>query len=76
MELSSKFALELMSKRHKHEEPIPESTFINFAIISVLLVVIAGLMSGLTIGLMSFDVIDLEVVPAFSTALTLVRVVE
>jgi hypothetical protein len=62
-ELTSKLALEMLAKRHKHEEPIPESEFIAFTIISVLLVVMAGLMSGLTIGLMALDVIDLEVMP-------------
>lgn len=43
------------------DEDLDDFTFWLFVAISVGLVVIAGLMSGLTLGLMSLDVVDLEV---------------
>lgn len=43
------------------EEPLSATTTALYAILVVLLVLGAGLMSGLTLGLLSLDVMDLEV---------------
>lgn len=51
-----------VAKKHV-EEPMPEWLFWTYAGISAALVTMAGLMSGLTLGLMSLDEIDLEVRP-------------
>ena len=42
--------------------PLPESERLFFFFASVALVILAGLMSGLTLGLMSLDVVDLQVI--------------
>lgn len=54
--------LQHIEKHHKHTDvPLPEYLFILYTAVSVWLVLIAGLMSGLTLGLMSLDAIDMEV---------------
>lgn len=42
--------------------PLPPGEKTFFLIASVALVLLAGLMSGLTLGLMSLDVVDLQVI--------------
>ena len=44
------------------DDDLPESEKIFFIIASVALVLLAGLMSWLTLGLMSLDVVDLQVI--------------
>jgi len=43
------------------EGPLPPGVKAAFIVVSVLLVLVAGLMSGLTLGLMSLDTVELEV---------------
>lgn len=43
------------------EEPLPPWLFWTYLGVSIALVTMAGLMSGLTLGLMSLDELDLEV---------------
>jgi metal transporter CNNM len=50
------------------EHDLSPSTRTAFIIISISLVIIAGLMSGLTLGLMSMDVVELEVLKRSGTA--------
>ena len=44
------------------EDELPEGEKLFFVLASVALVLLAGLMSGLTLGLMSLDVVDLQVI--------------
>jgi hypothetical protein len=44
-----------------HKEALPAWLFYTYIGISAALVTMAGLMSGLTLGLMSLDEVDLEV---------------
>jgi hypothetical protein len=46
---------------HEGEGELSPTTRLAFIVISVSLVITAGLMSGLTLGLMSMDVVELEV---------------
>eukprot|EP00775_Hariotina_reticulata_P001747 gene1747-2088_t len=52
----------------KHEEGLSSGQRIMFMCISVGLVAVAGLMSGLTLGLMSMDLVELEVLKRSGTA--------
>lgn len=54
-------ATALLTKHHSHNPKESTDAFILFTIVSVLLVLLAGLMSGLTLGLLSLDSVDLEV---------------
>jgi hypothetical protein len=53
----------LLSAIESEHEHTSDLTFITYTVVSVLLVILAGLMSGLTLGLMSLDMVDLEVCP-------------
>lgn len=44
-----------------HEAPLAPATRVTFMLLSTGLVLMAGLMSGLTIGLLAMDDIELEV---------------
>lgn len=44
------------------DDDLPKSEKIFFVLASISLVALAGLMSGLTLGLMSLDVVDLQVI--------------
>lgn len=47
---------------HRHRDPdVTDEQWIVYVCISIALVLMAGLMSGLTLGLMSLDVLDIEV---------------
>ena len=59
LELAVRGAAALWQKSHNPKEST--DAFILFTLASVLLVLLAGLMSGLTLGLLSLDSIDLEV---------------
>ncbi len=52
--------------QHHHHSILTDEQWILYICIVVALVVMAGLMSGLTLGLMSIDVLDMEVRPAHS----------
>lgn len=60
--------VDLEVAKENAEEPMPEWLFWTYAGISAALVAMAGLMSGLTLGLMSLDEIDLEVRAVLFTA--------
>jgi hypothetical protein len=49
------------SLQRKGEDPLPPWQFWTYVGISIALVAMAGMASGLTLGLMSLDEIDLEV---------------
>jgi metal transporter CNNM len=53
---------------HSGEHDLTPSQRVLFMAISVGLVVVAGLMSGLTLGLMSMDLVELEVLKRSGTA--------
>ena len=55
-------SLTLAKKSREPAESAGED-FLLFTVISILLVLLAGLMSGLTLGLLSIDALDLEVCP-------------
>jgi hypothetical protein len=59
LDLAVRGAAALWQKSHNPKEST--DAFILFTLASVLLVLLAGLMSGLTLGLLSLDSIDLEV---------------
>ncbi len=47
---------------HRHQQPeLTDEQWTTYICIVVALVLLAGLMSGLTLGLMSMDVLDMEV---------------
>jgi hypothetical protein len=46
---------------HDDDAPLGSTGFLTYCLISLLLVLVAGLMSGLTIGLMAVDDLELEV---------------
>ena len=54
-------ATALLTKHHSHNPKESTDAFILFTVVSALLVLLAGLMSGLTLGLLSLDSVDLEV---------------
>lgn len=67
------FAVTLSKVQGKEPLPSPseqDEVFTLYCTIAVVLVLIAGLMSGLTLGLMSIDALDLEVL-AFPPLLSL-----
>ena len=49
-------------RRLGDDDPLPKPERLLFVLASVALVLLAGLMSGLTLGLMSLDVVDLQVI--------------
>lgn len=53
--------IDLNAANKHHEEPLQPWLFYTYIGISMALVTMAGLMSGLTLGLMSLDELDLEV---------------
>lgn len=61
MNSSRRRSHQLHSMEPAHEAPLSAEITALYAIIVVLLVLGAGLMSGLTLGLLSLDVMDLEV---------------
>lgn len=50
-----------MSGHHHHHPDLTDGEWTMYICIVVALVLLAGLMSGLTLGLMSMDVLDMEV---------------
>ena len=55
------FAFWHASAAVRHVDPVSEEDFVVYVCLVVFLVIVAGLMSGLTIGLLSMDQVDIEV---------------